>query len=96
MKILAMEKEIVGVTDDQFTPALLQQEAKRAWELYQKGVIRELYFRQDKPEAILILECKDLNEASSMIDTLPLVKYGLISFELVPLIPYPGFARLFT
>jgi len=96
MKILALEKEIIGITDDQFTPALLQQEAKRAWELYQQGVIRELYFRQDKPEAVLILECKDLNEASSILDSLPLVKHGLIAFELVPLIPYPGFARLFT
>jgi hypothetical protein len=30
------------------------------------------------------------------LGTLPLVKAGLISFELMPLVPYPGFARLFV
>ena len=29
------------------------------------------------------------------VDSLPLVAAGLIDFDLVPLKPYPGFARLF-
>jgi muconolactone delta-isomerase len=94
MKILAIEKEAPGTTDDQFTP-LLRQEAEGAWELYQSGVIRELYFRADREEAVLILECQDLEEASHILESLPLVKNGLISFDLIPLIPYPGFERLF-
>jgi len=31
-----------------------------------------------------------------VIDSLPLVAAGLIDFDLVPLKPYPGFARLFA
>ena len=31
----------------------------------------------------------------SILATLPLVQEGLITFELIPLAPYPGFARLF-
>ncbi len=54
MKILALEKEIPGVTAGQFAPHL-KAEAARAWELFQAGVIRELYFRQDYPAAVLIL-----------------------------------------
>lgn len=96
MKILALEKEIPGVTDDQFTPALLKTEATRAWELQQAGIIRELYLRQDRYEAVLILECKDIEEAKSILATLPLVQSGLIEFEVIPLIPYDGFARLFS
>jgi hypothetical protein len=94
MKILAIEKEIPGTTDEQFAP-LLRQEAGRAWELYQSGTIRELYFRGDREEAVLVLECRDLEEASRVLDSLPLVQHGLISFDLIPLVPYPGFERLF-
>ena len=84
------------MTDDQFTPELLQAEAQRAWELQQAGVIRELYFRADRSEAVLVLECADVDEARSVLGTLPLVREQLIGFELIPLIAYPGFARLFA
>ena len=94
MKILALEREAAGATADDFRPRL-QAEAARAWELYQAGVIRELYFDGQQHTAVLILECVDLEEANAILDSLPLVQAGLIEFELVPLIPYPGFARLF-
>jgi hypothetical protein len=96
MKILAIEHDPPDVSDDQFTPALLQAEAHRAWELHQAGLIRELHFRADRDEALLVLECADVNEARSALDTLPLVREKLIGFELIPLKAYPGFARLFT
>jgi hypothetical protein len=94
MKILALEKEVPGVTEEQCTP-YLQKEAGRAWELYQQGKIRELYFRADRAEAVLVLECKNIQEAASVINSLPLVSNGLIAFDLISLAPYPGFARLF-
>ena len=59
-------------------------------------MIRELYFRQDRPEAVLILECADVEEAAASLATLPFVEAGLITFEIIPLAPYPGFARLFA
>jgi muconolactone delta-isomerase len=96
MKILAIEKEVPGVADRQFTPTRLKSEAARVWELHQAGTIRELYFRQDRSEAVLVLECKDTKEASEILNTLPLVNQGLILFELIPLVAYPGFARLFN
>jgi muconolactone delta-isomerase len=95
MKIIALEKEVPGITDDRFTPEILRTEAARALELYQAGMIRELYFRHDRQEAVLILECKDAEEARSVLATLPLVKEGLITFDIIPLVAYPGFSRLF-
>jgi len=95
MKILAMEKEIPDATAEQFKPHL-KAEALRVWELYQAGVFRELYFRADRSEAVLVLECADVEEAKHALDTLPLVKEGLITFDLIPLRPYPGLARLFA
>ena len=94
MKILAMEIETEGVTSEQFMPHL-KSEAKRVWELYQDGTIREFYFREDRSEAILILECADASEARQTLESLPMVKAGLITFDIIPLVPYPGIARLF-
>jgi len=96
MKILAIEKETPGVADEQFTGSLLKSEAARAWLVYQEGVIREMYFRDDREEAVLVLECRNVDEASKVLCTLPLVEEGLISFDLIPLKAYPGFSRLFA
>jgi len=93
MKILAVEREVPGVKDEQFTPHL-KAESLRAWELYQSGIIRELYFSKDN-FAVLILECNDENEAAKILNSLPLVEEGLIKFEIISLMPYPGFNRLF-
>jgi hypothetical protein len=95
MKILALEQELPGHTNDDFTPHL-RAEAERVWGLYQDGLIRELYFRADRSEAVLVLECASLDEARAALGSLPLVQAGLIDFELIPLRPYPGFARLFA
>jgi hypothetical protein len=84
-----------GSTDEQFEPHL-KAEAARAWELYQSEEIREMYFRADREEAVLILECASVKEAETTLGTLPLVKAGLIAFEIIPLKAYPGFARLFS
>ena len=95
MRILAMEREQPGAATEDFL-RLARAEAAMAWELYQAGLIRELYFRQDRTEAVLLLECADVAEAAANLATLPFVAAGLITFEIIPLTPYPGFARLFV
>jgi Muconolactone delta-isomerase len=95
MKILALEQEIPGTRPEQFA-LLLNIEAAHIWELYLSGGLREIYFRQDRSEAVLILECADAEEARKLISSLPLVQAGLIHFEVIPLVPYPGFERLFS
>src|SRR5512139_2270251 len=76
LKILAMQKEVPGVREDDFKPHL-KEEAARVWELYRLGVFRELYFRKDRPGAVLILECADIEEAGHLLKTLPLVRAAL-------------------
>jgi len=95
MKIIAIEKDVPGVTDNMFTPEILKAEAGVAWELHQAGIIRELYFQKEKHNAVLILECKDEDDVKYTLQSLPLVKNNLITFELIPLVAYDGFARLF-
>ena len=94
MKILAIERETPGVKPGQFEQ-YRKLEAGRVWDLYLAGIIRELYFRQDRSEAILVMESSDADEASRTLDSLPLVRAGLITFDVIPLVAYPGFAQLF-
>lgn len=93
MKIIALERELPGATSEQFQPHL-KAETVQVIDLIQADVLREIYFRQDRPEAVLVLECIDLQHAEDILGTLPLVQQGLITFDLIPLKPYPGFARL--
>ena len=93
MKIIAIEKEYEGKTWEDFKP-YLEEEAKAVWKLYQRNIIREIYFRADQSSAVLILECTDLIEAKKNLSELPLVKENLIFFELILLAPYHGLERL--
>jgi len=95
MKVLALGFDVVAQDDPRFAE-LRAAEARRAWELYQQDVLREIYFRADRPNGVLVLEVPDLAAARAAVDSLPLVAAGLIDFDLVPLRPYPGFARLFA
>ncbi|HEX3045183.1 MAG TPA: superoxide dismutase [Bacillota bacterium] len=94
MKILALEKSISNTAADDFKPHL-KAEAYRAWELYQAGIIRELYFDQNH-NAVIIMECDDIHDANGILQSLPLVKAGVITFEVIALNPYSGFSRLFS
>jgi len=95
MKLLALEKKRPGATAEKFQP-LLKDEARRAWELQQSGELREIYFHAEEHTAVLVLECTNVIEVRRLLATLPLVQAGLIDFDIIPLIPYDGFARLFA
>src|SRR5215216_3929811 len=95
MKIFALEHELPKAKAEQFS-RLAAAEAQKAWDLYQAGILRELYFREDRTEAVLILECASVDEAQDVLEMLPFVQAGLIAFELIPLKAYSGFERTWT
>jgi len=95
MKILAIEHELANIANDEFQQ-YSHAEALQVWELHQQGIIREMYFRADRNEAVLILECADPESAREALETLPFVAKKLIAFDIIPLKAYPGFARLFA
>jgi hypothetical protein len=94
MKILALERELPTATREVFQ-RFAQDEARLVWKLHQVGLIRELYFRADQSTAVLVLECASTDKALALLAELPFVSHGLIEFELIPLLAYPGFDRLF-
>jgi len=94
MKILAIENEYPEKTAEEFHPHL-EEEARSVWKLYKRGIIREMYFREDQSRAVLILECENVKAAKQELSSLPLISEDMISFELIPLVAYPGLERLF-
>ena len=95
MKFLALEHELPDAPAEIFQQ-YSKEEALKAWELHQAGILRELYFRADRNEAVLVLECESVSAAHEVLSCLPFVKNHLIAFEVIPLKAYSGFARLFA
>ena len=94
MKVLALGHDIVMADDPRFAE-LRPAEARAVGDLQQGNVLREIYFRADRPDAVLVLEVPDVAAARAAADRLPMVAAGMIDFDLIPLRPYPGFTELF-
>ena len=95
MKILALEVENALIIPNEIQP-FLKEEARTVWRLTQAGQLREIYFDAERHTAVIILEASGTAEAKQILAQLPLVREGFIAFELVPLAPYDGYARLFN
>jgi hypothetical protein len=95
MRLLAIERSRPEASSRDAKP-FLKDEARRVWELYQDGHIREIWFTASDRRAVLLLECSSEQEAIGLLATLPLVRERCIAFEVLPLKPYSGFERLFS
>jgi hypothetical protein len=89
--IALMRRRSEAYTEEQFAP-LIEAERQQARQLYVDGVVRQIWHRDDKPGACLLLEAASLDEARAKVQTLPLVQADMLELEmLVPLKPYAGF-----
>lgn len=95
MQFLFLAHIVEGAPEDRVA-SLLKAEALRAWELYAAGLIRSLHSRTDVRGVIGMLEGVDLAEVTKAIESLPLVKAGVLKTEIIALKPYVGFERLFA
>jgi muconolactone delta-isomerase len=95
MQILAIEKEVAPL-DSQRHREVLREEAACVWELKKKEVIRDIWFTTPGRHAVVMLECSSKEEAQRHLASLPLVREGLITFEVMALRSYDGFDRLVT
>lgn len=92
-QILAMDRILPGATEDK-VKALLNDEVRAVVNLYLGGKIRQWYFRQDRPGAILVLEVDNQEEAEKLLAGLPLSRAGLLAYDLIPIGPYVPLATM--
>jgi hypothetical protein len=78
-----------GVTREQVM-AVMPAEIRETVQLYLNGKIREWYSRGDGRGAVFLLDTKDVAEAHTIMDSLPLAKENLLDHEYIavgPLLP---------
>lgn len=94
MKIFALEKFRSGVTLEQARP-MLKKECRAVWELYKQNILREIYYLQDRPGVLMLLECEDIEAAQASVSAMPIVQEGYCEFDFFPVVPFKGLEALF-
>lgn len=70
---------------------LLQEEQAHARKAYMDSSIRQIWLQSPGPGAVALLEANSLEDARRLALTFPLAKAGLLSVNVIALIPYAGF-----
>jgi muconolactone delta-isomerase len=92
MRFLAIVRRKSEEFTDEQIAAYLEPEAERVRELYTQGVFRAIYSRGDVKGAVVELECADEKEANQVMATMPFAQQKMIDIQIIPLLPYRGFA----
>jgi hypothetical protein len=67
--------------------SLMPTEVRDTVDLYLGGKIAQWYVAKDAPGVVFILDVRSTDEARALTSGLPLVKAGLMQFQLIPLGP---------
>ena len=94
MQVLAIDKMIKAVDDSELMKHLPEELAATV-KLYLDEKVRTFYFRKDRPGIIFIMEADSLEDAKESLITLPLVKVGILNFDLIPIGPLLPLGTLF-
>jgi hypothetical protein len=95
MQYLAVLRVKPGTTREQLG-SLAKPEAAAAWEMVCSGALRSIHFIEGPVGAVLLFEAGDRAEADALVGRLPMVQQGLLNIEVLPLVPFTGFAALFA
>jgi hypothetical protein len=66
---------------------VMPDEIRATVRLYLDGKIRQWYSRLDGKGVVFVLDCKDVAEATSVMEALPLAKERLVNLEFTALSP---------
>lgn len=94
MKFLCLDRPAPGATLEKYQPHL-EREVRHTWDAYKRGIVRDIYFRQDRPGVAIFLECESADAARRTLAEFPLVRAGLLDFEVIPLGPFVNWELLF-
>ena len=84
--VFALLKAKPGVTRERVM-TIMPAEMRATVQLYLDGKIREWYSREDGRGGVFLLNAKDVAEARSIMESLPLAKEDLLDHEYIPVGP---------
>jgi hypothetical protein len=76
--------------------AELSNEIKESWRLFAAGALREAYATESPTRVVFILEAADAASAATDLGNLPLIRAGLLTYELIELRPFANWSLLFA
>ena len=87
MRVMANSRIGTSVTREQLTKFFEENSASsEAWELIRHRIVTEYAFKEGSvPGVVLFLEVDSLEEAAAVVNGLPVVQQGILTFELDPL-----------
>ena len=86
MGVFALLTAKPGVTRERVM-AVMPAEIRATVQLYLDGKIREWYAREDGRGAVFLLNARDLDEAKSILESLPLANEDMLDHEYIPVGP---------
>lgn len=95
MRILCLDVPSKDATLEKYAPYMVD-EAHAAWAAYKSGIVRDIYFRQDRPGVVIMMEAESVEEAQKVMAEFPLAKSGLLHFEFIPFGPFVNWELLFA
>ena len=84
--VFALLKAKPGVTRERVM-AIMPAEIRATVQLYLDGKIREWYSREDGRGGVFLLNTGDVEEAKSIMESLPLAKEDMLDHEYIPVGP---------
>ena len=84
--VFALLKAKPGVTRERIM-AIMPAEIRATVQLYLDGKIREWYSREDGRGGVFFLNARDVAEAKSIMESLPLAKEDMLDHEYIPVGP---------
>ena len=86
MKVFAIGNFTKPITDEQ-RAQIMPREVPDTLRLYLDGVIEQMFFRQDKPGVVFLMNVDSIEKAKTITDKMPLVEAGLLQDEYLPVGP---------
>jgi hypothetical protein len=84
--VFALLKAKPGVTRERVM-AIMPAEIRATVQLYLDGKIREWYSREDGKGGVFLLNARDVAEAESIMESLPLAQEHMLDHEYIPVGP---------
>jgi len=93
MRFLANSRMVEGVTREQLVQYFADHEiSSSTWDLFRHRIVSEYAFKVgDRPGVVLFLDVDSDEAAAQVVNALPVVAYGLLTFDIDPLRPVAHF-----
>ena len=86
MKVLCISKWAKAPSPEE-RDAFLPKEVPAALKLYLDGVLEQIWFKQDAPGVVLLVNAESVDAAKTHVHGLPMGQAGLMDFDFIPVRP---------